>query len=93
MAAPRPVVRELSPATGTVGGGNWVVLRGTDLGAAKAVYFGRVAAAQVLAVSGTEVKAKAPPHSAGTVDVVVSGPGGRSQVSAADRYSFVRAGG
>jgi hypothetical protein len=92
LGAPPPVVSGLSPATGPVGGGNWVVVRGTDLGAAKAVYFGGVPAARLSAGSGTELKAMAPAHSAGTVDVVVSGPGGRSQVSAADRYSFTRAG-
>jgi IPT/TIG domain len=90
FAAPPPVVSTVSPASGPVGGGNWVVVQGTDLGGASAVYFGGVPALRLKVVSTTEVKALAPAHSAGTVDVAVSGPGGRSRGSAADKYSFTR---
>ena len=88
FAASAPVVSSLSPATGRQGGGNWVTVRGEDLSGASVVYFGRVPAARVSVVSGSKLRALAPPHPAGTVDVVVKGPAGRSKVSAADRYSF-----
>ena len=88
FAASAPVVSSVSPATGRQGGGNWVTVRGEDLSGTSVVYFGRVPAARVIVVSGSKLRALAPPHPAGTVDVVVKGPAGRSKVSAADRYSF-----
>ncbi len=86
--APAPVVDSVSPQTGPVRGGAWVMVHGTNLLGARAVYFGRVPATRIDVLSVTELKAVAPAHAAGTVDVVVSGPSGRSQVSAADRYTF-----
>ncbi len=88
FAASAPVVSSLSPATGPQGGGNWVTVRGEGLSGAGVVYFGRVPAARVIVVSGSKLRALAPPHPAGTVDVVVKRPAGQSDVSAADRYSF-----
>jgi IPT/TIG domain len=88
FATSAPVVNSLSPATGPHGGGNWVTVRGEDLSGASVVYFGRVPALRVSVVSGSELRALAPAHAAGTVDVVVKGPAGQSKGSAADRYSF-----
>jgi IPT/TIG domain len=88
FAAVVPVVGRVTPDSGPVAGGNWVTLRGTNMTGASAVYFGRVPAARVSVLSGTEVKALAPAHPAGVVDLVVEGPAGRSKVSASDRYSF-----
>ena len=88
FVAPAPVVASVGPHSGPVGGGNWVMVHGTNLLGARAVYFGRVRAASVDVLSVSELKALAPAHASGTVDVVVAGPSGRSQVSAADHYSF-----
>jgi hypothetical protein len=88
FVAPAPVVAGVSPHGGPVGGGNWVMVHGTNLLGARAVYFGRVRAAGVDVLSVSQLKALAPAHASGTVDVVVAGPSGRSQVSPADRYSF-----
>lgn len=90
FGVPEPVVSNLSPATGPASGGNWVVVRGTDLGGATAVHFGQTKAVHVVAVSATELKAMAPAHPVGTVDVVVIGPGGQSLLSPQDRYAFTR---
>jgi IPT/TIG domain len=88
FAATAPVVGQVTPHSGPAAGGNWVTLRGANMSGASAVYFGRVPAVRVTAVSATEVKALAPAHPAGVVDVVVNGPNGRSQVSPSGRYSF-----
>jgi hypothetical protein len=53
-----------------------------------AVEFGKARAAHVSVVSAAEVRALAPAHSPGTVNVVAVEPGGRSQISAVDRYTF-----
>ncbi len=87
-AAVVPVVGRVTPDSGPVAGGNWVTLRGENMGGAGAVYFGQVPAARVSVVSRTELRALAPPHPAGTVDLVVKGPAGLSKVAPSDRYSF-----
>jgi len=90
FATARPTISNLSPSSGPASGGDWVVVNGANLGRATSVYFGRVAAARFSALSSTELRVLAPAHEPGTVDVLVAGPAGRSQVSPADRYSFVR---
>jgi IPT/TIG domain len=84
-----PVVGSVSPRTGPASGGNWVVVRGTGFGAVAAVHFGAVAASRLVVLSPALLKALAPPHAPGTVDVLVSGRNGRSMVSFADHYSYV----
>jgi IPT/TIG domain len=84
------VVSAVSPRQGPANGGNWVVLEGTNLSRATSVYFGSVAATRLSVPAAGELKVLAPAHRPGTVDVVVAGPGGRSKVSAADHYAFVR---
>jgi hypothetical protein len=83
-----PVVASVSPRTGSARGGNWVVVQGTGLGEVTAVYFGGVPATTVVVASPVSLKALAPAHAAGTVDVVVGGRQGRSKVSPGDHYSF-----
>jgi hypothetical protein len=84
-----PLVGAVSPRTGPAGGGNWVVVRGAGFGSVTAVYFGNVAATMLPVVSAEQLRALAPAHAVGTVDVVASGPHGGSKVSVADHYSFV----
>ncbi len=85
-----PVVSAVSPGRGPANGGNWVVLKGANFTRATSVYFGSVAATRLSVPAAGELKVLAPTHTPGTVDVVVAGPGGRSKVSAADHYAFVR---
>ena len=89
-ALARPVVTALNPRQGPSKGGNWVRLTGSSFSGATSVRFGRVLALRYVIVSPEQVRALAPAHSPGTVDVSVQGPAGRSEVSVADRYSFVR---
>jgi IPT/TIG domain len=88
-APPVPVVRSVSPRTGPVSGGNWVVVSGTGLGAVKAVHFGDAVTSRLIVLSTSALKVVAPPHAAGTVEVVVSGGSGQSGASVADRYTYV----
>jgi IPT/TIG domain len=85
-----PVVSAVSPRLGPANGGNWVVLKGTNFSRASLVYFGTGAATRLSVTAAGELKVMAPAHALGTVDVVVAGPDGRSKVSAADHYAFVR---
>lgn len=82
-----PGVAQVAPAAGPVAGGNWVVVDGTGLAGARAVTFGGVPATFVV-VSDGELRARAPAHGAGTVDVAVRTAAGTSPVTPADRYHY-----
>jgi hypothetical protein len=90
-AAQVAVVTAVNPGRGPARGGNWVVLDGQALAGARAVYFGTVPAIAVSSISAHEVKAQAPAHASGTVDVIVVTRAGRSIAATptADRYVFV----
>ena len=88
-ALPSLVVKRVTPSHGPVPGGDWVTVNGEGMTGVNAVYFGSVAAVHFHDVSSSELKALAPAHSPGTVDIVVVTPRGRSAMSPADRYSFL----
>jgi hypothetical protein len=84
-----PSVTKLSRTSGPGAGGNTVTITGTSLGQASTVLFGGVPATSVSVNGpGTLVKAGAPPHAAGTVDVEVTTPWGTSGPDVADEYTF-----
>jgi len=72
-------------------GGASVTISGTNLGSARAVDFGSVAASGFVVDSATRITAVAPPQAAGTVDVTVTTPVGTNDISAADRYTYTTA--
>jgi hypothetical protein len=82
------LVVDVNPDRGPAGGGNWVVVRGVRFAQVKAVDFGGVAAPRFRLVSVTELKALAPAHSPGGVNVVVVTDSSASEPSARDSYSF-----
>jgi len=84
----RPTVSSLSPVAGPIAGGNTVTINGKNFLAGAGVKFGATASASVTFVSATQLKAVAPAHAAGTVDVTVTTPGGTSAASAADHYTY-----
>ena len=70
-----PTITGISPASGSVSGGDSVVISGTSLSGATGVTFGGNAAAFV--VNGaTQITATTPAGTAGAVDVVVQTPSG-----------------
>lgn len=77
----------VSPHSGTAAGGTVVTINGSGFVPGATVKFGGTTAT-VTFVSGTQVKARAPAHAAGTVDIKVTTGGGTSTVSAADHYTY-----
>ena len=83
-----PTITALNPASGPYSGGNSVVITGTNLTGATAVYFGAKAATFTVN-SNTQITATAPSGTAGTtVDVTVTAPGGTTVTSAASKYGY-----
>jgi alpha-tubulin suppressor-like RCC1 family protein len=85
--APRPEVTSISPASGPPAGGNTVTISGPGLAAASSVRFGQTPAQGWEIISPESITATAPPGSS-TVDVTVTGPGGRSGTTSLDRYRY-----
>jgi uncharacterized protein (TIGR03437 family) len=83
-----PTVSSLYPTSGSTAGGDYVVIAGTYLTGATAVAFGGVDAS-FMVDSSTQITAVAPPHAAGTVDVLVTTPDGTSANTEADDYTYV----
>ena len=78
-----PSISAISPNSGPVTGGTSVVISGQGFVAGTTVKFGGVPAASTQVSSGNTVTAVTASHSAGTVDVVVTNPDGRSASIAA----------
>ena len=83
-----PTVTEVGPATGPSGGGTTLVITGTNFTATPVVTFGS-SQATVISDSADRIVATSPGGSPGTVDVTVTTPLGTSQISAADRFTYV----
>lgn len=80
-------LRDLSPATGALSGGNTVTLVGTGFPSAPQVLFGGTASPAVSRVSSTELRVIVPRGpSAGPVDVRVQGQGSGGVLRRAYRY-------
>lgn len=88
-AATKPTVVKLSVNSGPIAGGTLVTVSGKGFGRGTAVLFGAARATKVTVSSGTNLTATAPRHAAGTVDVTVTTPGGKSARVTADRFTYV----
>ena len=84
----KPTGWNSNPAAGPTAGGNTVTINGTGFVSGAGVKFGAAASATVTFVSATQLKAVAPAHAVGTVDVTVTTPGGTSAIVAADHYTY-----
>lgn len=73
-----PGATVISPDTGSASGGTGVTISGKNLQAGATVTFGGAAATSVNVVSSSQMTAVTPPHSTGSVDVVVTNPNGKS---------------
>jgi YVTN family beta-propeller protein len=83
-----PTVTGVSPASGPAVGGTAVAITGTNFTGANSVSFGGLPAASFTVNSATSITAISPAGT-GTVDVVVTTPGGSSATSAADRFTYI----
>lgn len=88
LIPPVPVLTSVTPTSGSTAGGTPVRLSGQNFVANATVTFGGVAASSVVVVSATQINANTPPHAQGTVNVVVTNPGGQS-VTLANGFTFV----
>jgi hypothetical protein len=86
-----PIVRALSPATGTSFGGTDVTITGEKFVAGSTVSFGGVPGVNVAVENGNTIRATTPPHASGAVDVTVSGSTGSSILAQA--FTFAAPGG
>jgi IPT/TIG domain len=87
LAVGAPSVSKLKPKTGPATGGTSVTIAGSGFAGASAVHFG-AAAASFTVNSGSSITAVAPPGTAGSADVTVTGPGGTSATSSADVFKY-----
>ncbi len=85
---PQPEVTGVSPNSGPIAGGTSVTITGKYFTEAYSVTFGGADARSFTVLSDTSIRAVAPDHGAGTVDIQVSTPGGSSKIVSADRYTF-----
>jgi hypothetical protein len=86
-----PTLTSVSPTRGPAAGGNTVTINGTNFVSGSTVKFGTTASPSVTFVSSTQVKAKAPAHTPGLVNVTVTTPGGTTPIVTGDHYTFVPA--
>jgi hypothetical protein len=90
-AASAPSVTAVSPSSSSTAGGTLVTVTGTAFTGAYSVMFGGVLASSFWAVTDTSLLAVAPPHAAGTVDIVVTTPTGSSAIASADHFTYTAA--
>jgi hypothetical protein len=86
LTLPGVTLRTLDPMSGPTAGGDFLRLFGGGFQTGATVTLGGVAA-QVMKVTGTIIDIRTPEHSAGTVDVIVTNPGGERAVLS-DSYIF-----
>jgi hypothetical protein len=86
---PAPAINGVSPAEGSVLGGEEVTITGTNLNGASAVMFGEVPAAS-FSVEGEElIRAVAPPQAQiGTVDIAATTLAGESPTVGPDQFTY-----
>src|SRR5262249_498547 len=69
-----PEITSVSPGSGSMIGGTVVNISGDGFLPGASVTFGGLAATNVSVLDATFITAAAPPHAAGTVDIVVTNP-------------------
>jgi hypothetical protein len=90
-----PAITGVSPNEGSTAGGQQVTITGENLDKVTQVQFGETAvvctgvATTCIVESATEIKATAPSHAAGVVDVTATGVAGTSPIGSADHYTYV----
>ncbi|WP_431770842.1 IPT/TIG domain-containing protein [Streptomyces cucumeris] len=85
LAVGAPTILLVVPSSGPIGGGNPVVLIGTNLDTVTSVTFGGTAA-PIVAQTASVLVTTAPAHAAGAVPVVATNPSGASAPAA---YTYV----
>jgi hypothetical protein len=81
----------ISPSSGSVGGGTVVTITGTGFSAGAGVTFGGISATSATVTSSSSIVATTPPHTAGTVDVVLTNGAGQN-ATLANGYTYTAQG-
>lgn len=84
----KPILTGISPNEGPRVGGNRVTLTGSNLLPFSEITFGGHSIARLISVSGNTLVVVAPQHTVGTVDVVITTPGGTSTLTNAYTYTI-----
>ena len=84
---PKPQIGSLSVSEGPPGGGTLVEIIGSGFTRSSRVSFGSTPATEVTYFSAKKLTAVAPPG-AGIADVIVTSPGGASESSPSDRFTY-----
>jgi len=84
---PQPIVTGVAGSGGSAGG-TTVTISGKYFTEAYSVTFGGMAATSFTVQSDTTITAVSPAHPQGTVDIQVSTPGGSSNITGADHYTY-----
>ena len=87
-AGPPPTIMKRSPTKGPAAGGTSVTITGTNFTGVTAVTFGSTNATSFTVNSATSITAVSPAETTGTVDVIVTNPGGTSAISTKDHFTF-----
>ena len=83
-----PTVASVSPANGSVNGGETITVTGTNFTGATGVLFGSVAGTNLLVQSDTSLTVVSPAQPAAVVDVTVVDAAGTSAVNSTDKYTL-----
>ena len=89
---PVPSITAVTPNNGFTPGADSVIITGKDLTGARKVTFGGTNAAHFKVDSATQITATTPAHTAGTVEVQVTTPGGASTDTGADDFTYAEPG-
>lgn len=85
-SAAAPTIDTIFPSSGTVAGGEAVLIRGTSFTTASSVTFDGLAATNLMVHSDSDLTVTVPPHAAGTVDVEVKTLAGSATLSKGFTY-------
>jgi hypothetical protein len=88
VAPSAPTVTSVSPQFGPLSGGTSVSIHGAGFKEGDTVKFGSSSAGSASVESASEIRAFSPAGT-GTVDITVTGPGGTSPTSSADRFTYL----
>lgn len=84
-----PTFTSITPKVGPAAGGQSVTIYGTGFAGATNVTFGGTKNSTPLTVTDTSIITTTPPHTVGTVDVVINTPGGSATGTNAYRYAGI----
>ena len=89
VGGPQIAVAQIQPASGPTTGGNWTLIRGSNLPTGASVRFGATPASDVVVVSNEILTAKVPAGAVGPVSVTVRDPGTGAEATLNAAYTYV----